>query len=968
MQGYLGQRWALAAVVGPTLGGVFADYAVVAVDLLGQPADRRRGDVDARAPLRRAGGAGARTGSTCWAPCCSPSAVCCCCSPCSRAACGGPGPRPRASCCSRVAVCCSAASCCVETRAAEPVLPLWVFRHRVILPAILISLVVGVLLMGITSYIPLFAQGVLGHGAVTRRVRPRRADAGLAAGGVERRAALPVHRVPGRRSLIGAVIALGGSLLLLTIDGDSSLLHVAAPCFVMGFGFGFAAAPVGDRGPVGGRLAVPRRHHRRHDVRPLGRAARSAWPASVPSSTPGVTDRIGHGSPDLEQLSPSVLEPAIHATFVATAIIAVALVLVSLLMPRADRATPEALSASAASPSLRAARRRGDDAAMSLPDEIDRCRACEAGPHEDEPHEGGINNRLNWLRAGVLGANDGIVSTAGIVMGVAGATSDRGTILVAGVAGLAAGALSMAAGEYVSVSTQKDSELALLDKERRELREEPAGRARGARRAVRREGAQRGARPRRSPRSSPSTTRSPRTPRPSSASTPTTSPARGTPRSPRWSPSPSGALLPLLTITLVAPDFRVWVTVASVDAGAGADRLGQRAVRLRAPRPGGAPQRRRRAVRDGGHLRDRIGARARTSAEMRLFAALVPPAEALDHLDAFLDVRREAGELPLGPGRPGPRHAGLPRRRCRTGSSTTSSSGSVERRPGVPRSRPRSSAAAPSRTSGGRRCCGPGSTSTSPAAPSWTGWPPAAGPPPNRAGIEVDGARFRPHLTAGAGPGPRTTCPAGCGCSTRYAGPRWRADEVTLVESHLGEGPRGRPRHVPVDTFPLTPRVTSVGSAPVRIAVARETREGETRVAMVPELVGKLTGLGYEVAVEPDAGRHALLADEEYVEAGAVIDADAIAVGRRGRLGAAARSRRAYAGSSAARRRCRSCRSTRSSRWWPTCATWARPRSRWSWCRGSRGPSRWTRCRRRRWSPATAARSSRPGCCAASSR
>ena len=96
-----------------------------------------------------------------------------------------------------------------------------------------------------------------------------------------------------------------------------------------------------------------------------------------------------------------------------------------------------------------------------------------ARQHEDEPHDDGIHGRLNWLRAGVLGANDGIVSTAGIVMGVAGATSDRGTIVLAGVAGLAAGALSMAAGEYVSVSTQKDSELALLEKERRELAEEP---------------------------------------------------------------------------------------------------------------------------------------------------------------------------------------------------------------------------------------------------------------------------------------------------------------------------------------------------------------------------------------------------------------------------------------------------------------------------------------------------------------
>jgi VIT1/CCC1 family predicted Fe2+/Mn2+ transporter len=109
---------------------------------------------------------------------------------------------------------------------------------------------------------------------------------------------------------------------------------------------------------------------------------------------------------------------------------------------------------------------------MTLPDERDVSELA-PGPHEDEPHETGLNNRLNWLRAGVLGANDGIVSTAGIVMGVAGATSDRGTILVAGVAGLVAGALSMAAGEYVSVSTQKDSELALLEKERRELREEP---------------------------------------------------------------------------------------------------------------------------------------------------------------------------------------------------------------------------------------------------------------------------------------------------------------------------------------------------------------------------------------------------------------------------------------------------------------------------------------------------------------
>ena len=97
----------------------------------------------------------------------------------------------------------------------------------------------------------------------------------------------------------------------------------------------------------------------------------------------------------------------------------------------------------------------------------------EVGPHDDEPHNQSFAHRLNWLRAAVLGANDGIVSTAGLVMGVAGATSSRSTILIAGTAGLVAGALSMGAGEYVSVSTQRDSEQALLDKERRELAEEP---------------------------------------------------------------------------------------------------------------------------------------------------------------------------------------------------------------------------------------------------------------------------------------------------------------------------------------------------------------------------------------------------------------------------------------------------------------------------------------------------------------
>jgi VIT1/CCC1 family predicted Fe2+/Mn2+ transporter len=91
------------------------------------------------------------------------------------------------------------------------------------------------------------------------------------------------------------------------------------------------------------------------------------------------------------------------------------------------------------------------------------------GQHPDEPHTGGIAQRLNWLRAGVLGANDGIVSVAAIVVGVAGATEDVAAIVIAGLAALVGGAVSMALGEYVSVSSQRDSERALISKEQHEL-------------------------------------------------------------------------------------------------------------------------------------------------------------------------------------------------------------------------------------------------------------------------------------------------------------------------------------------------------------------------------------------------------------------------------------------------------------------------------------------------------------------
>lgn len=96
--------------------------------------------------------------------------------------------------------------------------------------------------------------------------------------------------------------------------------------------------------------------------------------------------------------------------------------------------------------------------------------------HPDEPHaQTGVHARLNWLRAGVLGANDGIVSVAATVVGVAGATTAVTPVLLAGTAAVVGGAVSMALGEYVSVSSSSDSQKAMIAKERRELAEDPEG-------------------------------------------------------------------------------------------------------------------------------------------------------------------------------------------------------------------------------------------------------------------------------------------------------------------------------------------------------------------------------------------------------------------------------------------------------------------------------------------------------------
>lgn len=101
--------------------------------------------------------------------------------------------------------------------------------------------------------------------------------------------------------------------------------------------------------------------------------------------------------------------------------------------------------------------------------------ASQEGPDKKKGHTRKSGQKLNWLRAAVLGANDGIVSIAGLVVGVAGATESKTVIATAGIAGVVAGALSMAAGEYVSVSSQRDAERALLEREAAKLQSNPDG-------------------------------------------------------------------------------------------------------------------------------------------------------------------------------------------------------------------------------------------------------------------------------------------------------------------------------------------------------------------------------------------------------------------------------------------------------------------------------------------------------------
>jgi EmrB/QacA subfamily drug resistance transporter len=330
VQGYLASVWAMAALIGPTLGGVFADSIgwrwIFFVNLpLGAAAgwtlwrrfeekvERRRHRIDyLGSGLLGAGGTllllALLEGGVQWA-----------------------WDSPASLALFVAAAALLTVFVLVERRAAEPVLPLWVFRMRVLNVANAGSFVVGVLLMGLSSYVPLFSQKVLGTGALVAGLVLAAMTIGwpIAASTAGR-----LYLTVGFRFtlLLGAAIAVAGALVLDTVDADSSLWHLAGACFVMGIGFGFVASP----GVVAAQTAVAwARRGVATSATMFSRAVGSAVGVAIFGAIVNshVSSQLDSADPDLSQVSSAVLEPAIHDVFLVSVFISVALLAVAFFMP-----------------------------------------------------------------------------------------------------------------------------------------------------------------------------------------------------------------------------------------------------------------------------------------------------------------------------------------------------------------------------------------------------------------------------------------------------------------------------------------------------------------------------------------------------------------------------------------------------------------------------------------------------------
>jgi EmrB/QacA subfamily drug resistance transporter len=331
VQGYIASVWGISSFVGPTLGGVFSDYlswrwiffvnipiGIAAAWVLWR---RFQEDVTKKARhqldyagtiLLAIGGSllllGLLEGGVMWAWDSTASIAIL-----------------------AIAVVLLAAFAAVERRAAEPVLPLWVLGHRVLNSANSSALLVGVLMIGLSTYVPLYAQSVLGTSALVAGFALAAMTLGwpIAASFAGR-----LYLRLGFRStmLIGAVIVVVGSGLLLMVTSSSPVLQLALACFVIGLGLGFTASP----GVVAAQSSVDWRSRgvvtgANMFARSVGSAVGVAVFGAVANGV--VTARLGGRHADLEQLPGTVLAPAIHDVYYGAGVAAILLVLAVAFMP-----------------------------------------------------------------------------------------------------------------------------------------------------------------------------------------------------------------------------------------------------------------------------------------------------------------------------------------------------------------------------------------------------------------------------------------------------------------------------------------------------------------------------------------------------------------------------------------------------------------------------------------------------------
>jgi EmrB/QacA subfamily drug resistance transporter len=332
VQGYVASVWAISAVVGPTLGGVFSDYlswrwiffvnvplgglaAWMLVRRFHETVEKKEHTIDYLGAILLAVGSslvilGLLEGGVLWA---WDSAI-------------------------SIGVLGSGVVALVlftfaERRAAEPILPGWIFRRRLLTSTSLASLAIGVMVIGLTSYVPLFVQGVLGTGALVAGF----ALAALTVGWpLSAALAGRVYLRIGFRNtaLIGSVVVLAGAALLLILSADSSVWQVGATCFVVGLGMGMVASPTlvaaqstvdwQSRGVVTGTNLF---------ARSMGSALGIAVFGAIANASLASTNG-GHASSTAAGLSASALAPAMHEVFLAAAVVAVFLLAAIAAMPR----------------------------------------------------------------------------------------------------------------------------------------------------------------------------------------------------------------------------------------------------------------------------------------------------------------------------------------------------------------------------------------------------------------------------------------------------------------------------------------------------------------------------------------------------------------------------------------------------------------------------------------------------------